>query len=462
MPGGFADFYGQTNVHPLALAVVLALMLTTFALSRRYVFAPLVVAASTLPMSQRLVLAGADLTLMRILLLAYVLRILFRGENRDLRWNKVDSAVVLWTLAGTIILTAHYGTSSAFINRLGWSFDILVTYFTARCVLRNFDDVLALAKIIAIASLPIAMFFQIEATTHRNLFSVFGGVPAETVMREGKFRCQGAFAHPILAGTFWAATLPLIWMLWKRNPSDHRWAIIGTISTIVIIIACSSSTPILTAALAGFGLWLFRYRHARKKMWVGLCLTLLTLHLVMEAPVWHLMARVDLVGGSTGWHRYIIFDAFINHFSSWWATGDSNPKGWGVWQMRDITNQYMLEGLRGGLLTLTFFVLILLFAFGKIGRAMKALEELPTKNIYAEKLVWLIGVTILLHTVTFFGVSYFGQITALLYIHFALAGAVASQLVPNFLKDPGQLITADIGTPPDDKTRRRRRAARPA
>jgi hypothetical protein len=48
-------------------------------------------------------------------------------------------------------------------------------------------------------------------------------------------------------------------------------------------------------------------------MWVGLVGALAVLHFfVMQAPVWHLISRIDLIGGSTGWHRYIIFDAFLD------------------------------------------------------------------------------------------------------------------------------------------------------
>lgn len=427
---GFGSFYGQTSLHPLALAVVIILCLITFSVARRLALAPLMVAATVLPMSQRIIIAGADFTLMRVLLLAYLVRVFAKGENKDLKWNPVDTAIVLWTLAGVIVMTIHFGTTSALINRIGWAFDILVAYFAVRCLVRQLEDVLSLAKIIAIVSIPIAAFFAVETTTHRNLFSIFGGVPAETVMREGKFRCQGAFAHPILAGTFWASTLPLMWMLWRQEGA-HRLALLGTAATLVIIYACSSSTPMLSAAVAAGGLALFPYRFKRRKMWIGLLISLVILHFTMKQPVWHLMSRVDLVGGSTGWHRYVIFDAFINFFDRWWVSGDHDPQSWGVWEMRDITNQFILEGLRGGLLTLLCFVLLLVRSFAAVGKALTAIE--PLKDRVAEKVIWLIGVTLLVHTFTFFGVSYFGQMTAILYIHFGLAGALVTQIAPNLV-----------------------------
>ena len=451
MSSGFGEFYGQTSLHPLALATTIALVLALFAVRRQLAFAPLMVAATTLPLSQRIVVAGADFTLMRILLLAYVLRIMVRKEGSEFRWNRIDTVVVLWALSGTLIMTIQLGTAGAFINRVGWTFEILATYFAIRCLVRTTDDVLALAKIIAITSIPIAALFAVETVTHKNLFSIFGGVSPETTMREGRFRCQGAFAHPIVAGTFWASTLPLIWMLWKQEGFAHRLCLLGTAATFVIIFACSSSTPLLSAAVAMAGLALFRYRAHRRRMWIGLIIVLLVLHLIMDRPVWHLLARVDLVGGSTGWHRFVIFDAFVTHFSEWFLLGDTNPSThWGVWQMRDITNQYILEGLRGGFIALFFFVLVLLYSFGDVGRALKAIAG--RNNILAEKVVWLIGVTILVHTVSFFGVSYFGQMTAMLYIHFGLAGAVVPQLLPH-------LLGTGAGSPPPGRMRRVRRAA---
>jgi hypothetical protein len=405
-----------------------------------------------MPMSQRIVVAGADFTLMRILLLAYLLRIVFRKEGSEFRWNRIDTVVLLWTLSGTIVMTIQLGTVGAFVNRVGWMYEILLTYFAVRCLVRTTDDVLALAKTIAVISIPIAALFAVEMVTHKNPFSIFGGVHVDTTFRDGKFRCQGAFVHPILAGTFWASALPLIWMLWKRDASAHRLCLLGTAATFVIIIACASSTPILSALVAAMGLFLFRYREHRRRIWLGLLFTLLALHLVMNQPVWHLMARVDLVGGSTGWHRFVIFDAFIRHFSEWFLLGDPNAStNWGVWQMRDITNQYILEGLRGGLIALFFFVLVLLYSFGDVGKTLKSIAG--RSSILDEKLVWLIGVTILVHTASFFGVSYFGQMTAMLYVHFGLAGSVVPQLLPSLSS------TTEASSTPRTRMKPARRAA---
>ena len=429
--GGFAGYYGQTLLHPFALTAVLVLGLAVLVLSRRFALVPLLIAATTIPMAQRIVIAGADFTLLRLLLLAYLLRIVFRGEWREFRWSPLDTAIVLWVVSGTTIMTIHYGTTDALVNRLGWAYDILFTYFAGRCLLRNWADLITLSRFTAFLSIPIAAIFVVEWTTRYNMFSVLGGVPEVTTIREGRLRCQGPFAHPILAGTFWAALLPLIWVQWKENGRARSLVYISTVCALTIIVATASSTPVLSVGAAFIGLGLFLFRRQRKLIWIGLIVVAALLHFViMNNPIWHLMARLDIADGSTGWHRFVIFDAFVNNFSEWFLTGESNPLRWGVWQMRDITNQYILEGLRGGLITLLMFLLVLARSFGNVGRSLAILESSESgRDPALEWKVWMVGVAILVHVVTFFGVSYFGQMIAVLYMQLAIAGAVGAGLV---------------------------------
>ena len=265
----------------------------------------------------------------------------------------------------------------------------------------------------------LGLFMAYEMVTRHNVFSVFGGVPAETWIREGRLRCQGAFAHPILAGTYWAASLPLIWSLRGYKPRTMR---LGTVCCLFIVAACSSSTPILSVVVAVIGAALLPWRRYRTRMWLGLIALLTFLHIVMKKPVWHLISRLDFTGGSTGWHRYKVLDAFLEHFPRWYVGGDQKPESWGVWQMNDVTNQYAAEGLDGGLLTLIVFVLVLVFAFGNVGRALKtgSIARRPDQ----QWICWTTGVAIFVHTVTFFGLTYFGQMIVMLYLQLALASCV--------------------------------------
>jgi len=160
-------------------------------------------------------------------------------------------------------------------------------------------------------------------------------------------------------------------------------------------------------------------------MWVGLFALLTALHIVMKAPVWHLMSRLDFTGGSTGYHRYEVLDAFITHFSEWYLVGEPDPMSWGVWFMRDVTNMYVAQGLTGGLLTLLLFLLVVIFAFGNVGRALN-LKSIA-RSLQRQWICWCVGVAIFVHAVTFFGVTYFGgQMMVILYLELSLTTCVYS------------------------------------
>jgi hypothetical protein len=197
---------------------------------------------------------------------------------------------------------------------------------------------------------------------------------------------------------------------------------LGTICSLFIVAACSSSTPILSVLVAVTGVALFPWRRHRTRMWIGLFVLLMSLHAVMKAPVWSLMQRIDLIGGSTGYWRYQLFDAFVKNFSKWYLLGEPDPLSWGVWVMRDVTNTYVAQGLTGGLLTLIALLLVLIFAFGNVGRALNARSI--ARSLKRQWICWCIGVAICIHAVTFFGVMYYGQTIVVLYIELSLASSV--------------------------------------
>ena len=207
---GVAEYHNHTLLHPVGLVVVLAMGTALILLPRRYTIFPMIIVACFIPSAQRLAVAGLDFTLLRILVLFAWTRLLLRNEFKNLTWNRLDSLVLAWMVSGTTIYTIQNGTPQAFIFRAGWMFDGLGMYFFFRCVLANWEDMDRLIVGFTVISIPVAVAFFVESQTARNVFSIFGGVPAVTVVREGRLRCQGAFAHPILAGCH-ASVMP--WMI---------------------------------------------------------------------------------------------------------------------------------------------------------------------------------------------------------------------------------------------------------
>ena len=413
-----SDWANTTTMHPIGFISALILGLAMLTLPKQSALVPMVILACFIPSAQRVIVMGADFNLLRILTLFGWARLLLRNEFRGYVWNRLDTLVLMWMASGTICYTLQYGTSSALFNRFGWMFDGLGMYFLFRCILFDLDDLERVALVFIIVSIPVAAAFAIEWSTARNVFSVFGGVPEITVLREGRLRCTGAFSHPILAGSFWASVMPLMMAAFARK--HHLRAVSGLAAAFFIVLASASSGPILSviAALIGMAFWSMRNQMFFVRWGVFSILPLL--HFVMNKPVWHLISRVGVIGGSTGWHRYFIFDTTINNFSKWWLIGEPNPLSWGIWQMRDITNQYIMEALRGGLLTLLLFIAIITVGFGMVGKAGKKLEDNPARQMLA----WCMGVVLFVHVVTFFGVSYWGQSIMLWYLCLAMIGSL--------------------------------------
>lgn len=416
-PVSSLEFFNQTTLHPLGLAAVLICGLALLVLPRRCTVCPLIVVACFVATSQRIVVFGLDFNLLRIMVLFGWLRVLFRGESRQLVWKPLDSVMLAWAVSAVLMFTASRGTFDAFVNRLGFVYDAFGMYFFFRCVVRGWEDVRATTTGLALISIPVAILFLVESETGRNAFSFFGGVREFTLIRHGRLRCQGAFAHSILAGCFWAAVVPLMAAGWWAAGRRRLLALVGLTASLIIVVCSSSSTPVGATLNGVLAALLFPLRrHMRTLRWTALLL-LGSLHLVMKAPVWHLIARVQFVGGSTSWHRYNLINKAINHFGDWWVLGLPADGSIGV---DDITNQYVLEGLRGGFLTMVLFLLVVALAFQGVGRIWRTVEHSRPHLALA----WALGVALWVHCVSFIGVSYFGQIIVIWYLQLAIIGSL--------------------------------------
>jgi hypothetical protein len=416
------DYFGQTTLHPLALLVILLAAAAIMIVPRRWAVVPLFVVGCFVAPAQRVVIASLDFNLLRLMVVFGWARVFTRAEFKGIRWQRLDAAMVLWAVSGTVAYTALHGEASALIFKLGASFDALGMYFLFRCLLRGWEDMDKAVLALIVISVPVSCAFLFEAATATNLFAFFGGVPPTTMVRDGRLRCQGAFAHAILAGCFWAAVMPLMAARWWRGHGGKTSTVVGLGCCSLIIVACASSTPVLGVLVGMIGAAMFVLR--RRLRWVrwGIVAVLVGLHMVMKAPVWNLIARVNVVGGSTGYHRYMLIDNAVRHFSEWWLLGTKSTAHWG-WLMYDVTNQYLLEGVRGGLFTMILFIAVIAVAFGRVGSAWRAAGT-DTKRV---SFAWAVGVALLVHVTAFISISYFGQIIMIWYLTLAMAACLPTR-----------------------------------
>jgi len=251
MPENFGalEYKDITNIHPLAIVALVVLGITMLVVSRRSSVIPMLIILCFIPTTaQKISVLGSDFNLERIMVLFGITRIALRREYVGFIWKPLDTVVVLWFVSYSLIFIVQQGTAAAVVNRLGQAFDAVGVFFVFRCLVRDWNDVDRMILACLWISIPVAALFLLEHRTARNMFSVFGGVPEITVLRQGRLRCQGAFSHPIIAGCFWASVMPFFAAQWWRSGNGKVWACVGLITASVIVICCASSTPILGVA----------------------------------------------------------------------------------------------------------------------------------------------------------------------------------------------------------------------
>lgn len=440
--------YNETHIDPVALILTLAMGVVMLFIRRDRAIVPVLLVACLVTNAQRIVVGGLDFSMLRIVVLFGWARVLSRGETAHYRFHLLDSVLPIWLALGTVAyVLGPRGSVDAFVQRLGVVFDAAGIYFLFRVLLRDLRDVSRTVEAFSWIALAMVVPMVIENLTGRNLFAPLG-VPELTRIRDGRLRCQASFSHPIMAGNFGASTAALVVALWLGYPRQRirHSAALASATAITILSASAGPLMALVAAASGWALW--RYRRFMAFFRWGAVAVLVVIHFVREKPVWHLIGRLSSITGGEGHHRVRLITAFFNHFGEWWLLGTGTTRHWMGSGSRDITNQYLLEGIRGGLATLLCFIAILVVGFRTVGQSVR--RALGSKNMpprecrRAALLAWGLGVCLAVHSVAFIGVSYFGQLQSILYLHLAMIPSLACALSRSEARPaPGQARHAE-------------------
>ena len=84
----------------------------------------------------------------------------------------------------------------------------------------------------------------------------------------------------------------------------------------------------MTAAFVLLGLILWNARKYMRLIRWGALFGIVAVAIVMNAPLYYLIARIDLTGSSTGYHRAALIDAAITHANEWWVGGTDHTRHW--------------------------------------------------------------------------------------------------------------------------------------
>lgn len=430
MPG----IRGRFILNPPAITILLlflsALLIIVFDKTRALVVFILVV--SLIPSGNAINIGPASFYPMRLLAIFGFIRILIKRELFDLKLNKVDFYVICWSITLLIVGAIQPKLDSSFITRVGEVYTLSFTYFILRSLIKDEKDIEVLMKMVVLIFGVIAVGMFYEKMKGFNLFSYLGGVSPYGLVRDGRLRCQGPFSISILAGTVPATTFSwLLVLLWQKTV-NKAVLIAGLFFSLANVSLCASSGPIMSMAfvVVGFSVWPFRRN--LKQIRTIVILVLVAMHFMMKTPIWYLISRIDLTGSSTGYHRSLLIDRAIMHFDEWWLWGASYTRHWmptGVsWSPNqvDITNQYLVYGVNGGLFTMLFFIMIVFSSFGLIGKGLRMVGYEDRKNQF---LLWGLGATLFSHAITFLTVSYMDQSVFYFYILLAMIGCITG---PNY------------------------------
>jgi hypothetical protein len=403
----------QETITALTLLVTLFLSLLVFVIPRRYVMVPFAVAACWVPADQRIVWLSLNFHVLQILILAGAARLWLYGEIKPIRWNRFDRLFLVWAAVHTLVYVLQWMSLSAIVFMSGRLLEWLGLYWIFRQNLHSWKDLESISVVLAVCALAMAPFVALEWISGRNPFTMLGRV--STFTREGNFRCAATFPHAIIMGLFWVTLVPLFVGFAKEK--RHRtlfWS--AVVASVFMLWGTASSTPVLTLVVVAALVLAYPLRqYTRHGAW-GVVGLLVVLQIVMKAPVWHLLSRVSVVSGSTGWHRYYLVNQAIQYFWEWALLGTRDTAHWGM-GLADVTNQFVFEGVRGGFVSLVLFCVLLVMACRVFVR--RSLRPTEKGESY---LAWGVFVALIGHIVSFFGVAYFGQITMLWYLLLASAG----------------------------------------
>lgn len=429
-----------SNINQIGLLFTLSMGVLILALPRRFAAFPLIATACYITLGQVISIASLNFTMLRIIIFIGFARIIVRKELFAIRLHRIDTVLIAYVAVSVAAyLLLRNGSHEAIVSQLGFSYNTLGLYFVFRALIHDMSDIQRIFKMIALIMVPLAAAMLLEKATGRNLFAVFGGVPEFTMVRDGKLRSQGAFAHPILAGTFGATSMPFLLALWVREEKSRMIALLGIASALIITITPSSSGPAVAFIFVLIGTFMWSIRdHMRAVRW-GVLLSLIGLHIVMKAPVWALIGKMSEIIGGTGWHRVSLIDAAIEHFGEWWLMGTDYTRHWmptGVtWSEKhtDITNQFIHVGIQGGIFSLILFVAIIVLCYQGIGKMLDATRR---SDIKYEFMIWCLGVSLSAHIASFTSVRYFDQVIVFWYLLIAMITAGLSSLSLNYAKTP--------------------------
>ena len=257
----FGGDHEGSELSLIGILFLAAMLIFLFRCSHRNFLVAFLVLSFFSSLGQRIAVAGINIHVFRLVILFAWLSLALRSRLRRLTFTSQDKLFICWVCANAVSFVLLYTNSQAVMNRIGFAFTALGSYFLFRQLVSDWDKMENVFRSLTLLIVIVGVFMMIEFLSGKNVLHVLGGVPEEVTVRDGRLRCQGPFAHPILAGTLGATLLPFAFAAYQQKLCTLKLALLGLLGCFIVTFTASSSGPAIAFVGAAAALFLWAQRH---------------------------------------------------------------------------------------------------------------------------------------------------------------------------------------------------------
>lgn len=312
----------------------------------------------------------------RFFLLASVFYIVASRIRR--RWQFVlpDALMVVVAVWIWIAFYLNSAFEDFFTASVAQTSDIVLSYFFGRSVFRSLRDLRLFLVLMAPAFVVTGVIITIESVTKthiiqplaRSLLGTAGGY-ALVEYRLGLLRAAGPFPHPILAGIFFAALLPLYWFSGLRG-----WPrAVGIGAALASFFTVSSSA--LLALTSGAALIFYNWLTERianitwRLFFILFGIFIFLAELGTKSGTFNLLVRFASLNSDSAYYRTLIWRFGKKNVEAhpWFGIG---YRDWErpIWMGKSVDHYWLLQAIQFGIVPPLMYALVLLLALIALSR----------------------------------------------------------------------------------------------
>ncbi|MHC4560845.1 MAG: hypothetical protein ACYS80_26485 [Planctomycetota bacterium] len=416
-------------MYSTTLAIAILGVVLVWMLRPPYALAAFVTTLVWYPHYLRISIGTIDLSVGRIVVAVLLLRCLCDERMRGkFVWSRFDTWVALSmaVFVGVYCLTYPPG---AIENRCGFLMDTWLTYIAVRLIVTDRATLISFIKVTSIVLVFLAILGMSECITNKHYFLALKrfrswDAPIPDRMPKGRWglgRANGPFSHSIMFGSCFAMFLPLIWALRHQRGYWGKLAYLLTGMVALGALSSMSSGPWVMLIAVIFCMVMEKYKHWVKLLLIGLIISCIVIGIISNRPFYHVLLSYANPVGGVWYQRAKLVDSAIEDFDRWWLAGYGGmDPGWGhrFYRSTDGNNEFIVMGIRYGLLGVIVLCAVLITAFRGLLRAARQTADVKLKSLY-----WSLGCVLVGVIVVWQGASFFGQMPSLFYSILGIIGS---------------------------------------